>query len=502
MLLRKIGAMSIFTAVVGFGLNGLLAAEANRPNFMIVIGDDMTYHDCQPYGNTVIRTPNMQQLANEGICFDAMFTATAMCAPTRQHLYTGLYPVRNGAYPNHSRVYDGTRSIVHHLGALGYRVAIMGKKHFGPPDSFPFEYLGDIQDGRIDEAKLAEFITRDPNQPYCVVVASHEPHGPWTLGDSNLYTPEEMIVPPYLYDCPETRKAMVPYYREISVLDAQLGQCLAMVDRSPQAKNTLVMFLSEQGSSMPFGKWTCYDAGLKAACIVRWPGKVAPGTRTSALCTYGDILPTLIEAAGGDPTKVDTGCPDAFGKRGFDGQSFLDVLLGKKATHHKYVFGAHTTRGIINGSECYPIRSVRSDRFKYIWNPNWKATFYNAEGTSRTGLPKQWLDRNEPEAKARAEAYYHRPEEELYDLEKDPFELHNLADDPQYAEVKKQLRQALLAWMEQQGDKGIETEMKALERLGPNNNWQPYQPEQDRQDAPAKPKRSPRKGRKAATPTA
>ena len=84
-------------------------SQPDRPNIMIVIGDDMTWRDCEPYGSPDVKTPNMARLAAEGMTFDAMFTATAMCAPTRQQLYTGMFPVRNGAYPNHSRVYDGVQ---------------------------------------------------------------------------------------------------------------------------------------------------------------------------------------------------------------------------------------------------------------------------------------------------------------------------------------------------------------------------------------------------------
>src|SRR5690606_32993702 len=116
--------------------------EKDRPNIILIMGDDLSYNDIEPYGNTQVRTPNLSLLAREGMCFDNMFTSTAMCAPTRQQLMTGVYPVRNGAYPNHSRVYDGTRSVAHHLQQLGYRTALIGKKHYAPEESFPFEYLG------------------------------------------------------------------------------------------------------------------------------------------------------------------------------------------------------------------------------------------------------------------------------------------------------------------------------------------------------------------------
>ena len=111
----------------------------------------MAWRDCQPYGNPEVQTPHMQALAEAGITFHHMYTATAMCAPTRQQLYTGLFPVRNGAYPNHSEVRPGVKSLAHHFQGLGYRVALIGKQHYGPEASFSFEYLGVCLD-KIDQA--------------------------------------------------------------------------------------------------------------------------------------------------------------------------------------------------------------------------------------------------------------------------------------------------------------------------------------------------------------
>ena len=115
------------------------------PNILIFVGDDMTWSDCEPYGSRVVKTPHIQKLASEGMSFDNMFTSTAMCAPTRQQLMTGLFPVRSGAYPNHSEVHDGVKSFAHHFGDLGYEVALIGKKHYGPDDSYPINYLGGVQ---------------------------------------------------------------------------------------------------------------------------------------------------------------------------------------------------------------------------------------------------------------------------------------------------------------------------------------------------------------------
>ncbi|UCG57310.1 MAG: sulfatase [Phycisphaerales bacterium] len=479
-----------FIKKAGLGAAGLIvlgrpatlpAASIEQPSILLVIGDDMVCRDCEPYGNDEVSTPNITRLAREGMCFDAMFTSTAMCAPTRQQLYTGVYPVRNGAYPNHSRVYDGVKSLPHYLKSLGYRVGLIGKRHFGPPDSFPFETVGRSGGKNVasDVEAITEFVNRDKRQPYCLVVASNEPHTPWNRGDAAVYNPEELTVPPYLVDCPETRQSLPPYYAEITYLDGQLGSCMHVVDESGQRDDTIVIFTSEQGSPFPFGgKWSCYDTGLKTAFIVRWPAKVKAGTRTAAMTQYVDVVPTVLEAAGANPDEIETGRPDAHGKTGFDGRSFLNVLLGRTETHRDHVYGAHTTRGIINGSGCYPIRSVRSARYKYIRNLNHEAVFYNVVSTSPTDLLHAWIKRGEtePAIATRARFYQHRPAEELYDLDKDPYELKNLAENPKYAKIKNVLKGKLELWMRQQGDEGVTTELSAIERQGPNRKWTPYDP--------------------------
>ena len=487
--------------VAGLSLAGFVgragaAANTERPNIMLIIGDDMTWSDCEPYGSKEVKTPNMTRLAREGICFDAMFTSTAMCAPTRQQLYTGMYPVRNGAYPNHSKVYPGVKSVVHYFTGLGYRVGLIGKRHFGPSESFPFEFLGG-KNAASNTTAIAEFVNRDKKQPYCLIVASNEPHTPWSRGDVSAYKADKLTVPPYLVDCPETREDLTKYYAEITYLDGQLGACMNIVDRSGRKDNTIMIFTSEQGSPFPFGgKWSCYETGLKTVFIVRWPDRVRGGTRTSALTQYVDVVATLIEAAGGDAKAIETGRPDADGDSGFDGRSFLQILLGKATKHRDYVYGAQTTRGIINGSACYPIRSVRSARYKYIRNLNYKTVFYNVVSTRPDNLLQSWkeIGKDNPAVAARARFYQHRPAEELYDLQKDPYELKNLADEAGHAKIKRQLQKELDRWMQQQGDGGNLTEMKAIERQGPNRKWTAYNPEQR-----SKPKAKERKKRKKRT---
>jgi uncharacterized sulfatase len=214
------------------------------------------------------------------------------------------------------------------------------------------------------------------------------------------------------------------------------------------------MFASEQGTQVPFAKWTCYDAGLKAAFIVRWPGHVKPGTRTAAMAEYVDILPTVLEAAGADPGKS---------KAPFDGRSFLHVLKDGSRPHKNHVFGVQTTRGIIQGSECYPVRSIRTAKYKYIRNLNSKDEFKNVITGQKNGLIESWIARG-GSAEQRARAYLRRPPEELYDIGADPYELRNLAGDPAHARTLRSLSSQLTSWMKSQGDEGIATEMQAKSR--------------------------------------
>ncbi|MBC8288898.1 MAG: sulfatase [Planctomycetes bacterium] len=439
--------------------------DAARPNILIVIADDMTWRDCQPYGNDEVDTPHLAKLASQGMKFNACFTSTAMCAPTRAQLYTGMFPIRNGAYPNHSAVREGTKSIPHHFKSLGYRVGLIGKTHFKPARSFPFERLAG-KGGASDTKKISEFVNRDKEQPYCLVVASNQPHSPWTVGPQGKYKPDELSIPPFLEDTPATRETLAKYYAEIEYLDGQVGDCMKIVDESGQADDTIFVFTSEQGSALPFAKWTCYDLGLKTGLIVRWPGHIKAGSENSAMVQYVDLVPTLIEAADADPTKIDTGRPEGpDGGSGFDGKSFLSVLLGRKDAHRKFVFGAHTTRGIINGSMSYPVRSVRSDSLKLIQNLSHESAFSNVN-TGNGGGGGVWQSWIEAEGKTvdRARFYTHRPAEELYDLAKDPYELHNVITDPAYADQAEVLRQQLAAWMKQQKDRGVKTEALAGQR--------------------------------------
>ena len=440
---------------------------AQPPNLLLFLADDMTWTDLGCYGNPDVRTPNIDRLAKQGVRFTRCYSSAPTCSPLRQSLYTGLYPVRNGAHPNHSRVHDGVRSLPHHLKALGYRTAIVGKRHEAPATAFPFEYLGgghgdggktpEGADLPLDKARA--FMAGDAGQPWCLVVASNQPHTPWNRGDAGAYPPAKLTIPPYLVDTPELREGLSAYYAEIAYMDGQVGRVMEFLKDLKQEQNTVVLWLSEQGSQLPFGKWTCYDMGIHAAAVLRWPAVVESGAESDALLSYVDVVPTFVELAGGNPEKLN-----------LDGRSFAPLLRGETGSRNEIVFSMNTTRGIYHGSEAYGIRSVTDGRWLYIRNLHSDELFQNSV-THKGRFFASWKGVDSDFARSRVKAYQNRPAEELFDLSSDPWCLKNIAHKPETASKQEALSRRLQAWMKQQGDLGDATERGARDRQPKNRPW-------------------------------
>ena len=434
-------------------LSSASLSNADQPNLVFIIADDCTFRDIGCYGGQA-HTPNIDKLATEGMKFERCFQAAPMCSPTRHNIYTGLYPVKSGAYPNHTRTYDHVKSIVHFLRPMGYRVALTGKTHISPASVFPFERL--VRAGKSPSMEEIDSLFADStksNKPFCLFACSNEPHSPWDKGDASRYPPAEVKLPSYIVDTETVREDFSNYLAEITFFDDEVGQIVGMLEKHGLADNTLLMVVSEQGNGFPFAKWTCYDNGLQSAMLARWPGKIKPGSMANAMVEYVDITPTFVDAAGGKPIA------------GLDGRSFLPVLRGETDEHKDYVYGMMTTRGIINGSDAFAIRSVRGQRFKLIKNLNHETKFTNA----CTAAPafksmEQKAAAGDANARRLVDAYYYRPPMELYDMQSDPFEQNNLADSPDMQNTVSRLSGKLTEWMESQGDKGIETELKAFDR--------------------------------------
>lgn len=452
--------------MITFGVTMAASAETqsapNSPNIVLVLADDMSWFDVGAYHQSSKNlpqnaiTPNIDQLAREGMLFTQSFTATAMCTVTRSQLYTGLYPVRNGAYGNHTRVYDHVKSVAHYFRDLGYRVGLAGKGHIFPSKSFPFIKAGKENKGALGESSFGieetrKFLTRNKEKPFFLIVASSNPHTPWNRGDTDHYQQDKLQVPVFLDDTKGLRKQLSEYLAEVSDLDREVGLLEAEIEMLGIKNDTIFIFTSEQGSSLPFGKWTNYDSGLQTAFIVRWPNNVKAGSVSNALIEYVDVVPTLIDV-------VSNNAPE-----NMDGKSFKSVLMGEKKEHKDYVYGIQTSLNIHDGA-AYPIRSIRSKSLKLIHNLMPEGEFSSIlTNSSWFKAELQNLSSINGTLYAR---YLKRPEYELYDIVKDPFEQKNIIDMPGYGDEVAILRSKLSSWMDQQGDQGVGTELSVCERKG------------------------------------
>ncbi len=420
------------------------SASDPRPNIVVFLSDDHTWRDSSVYGSPDIPTPNMARLADAGMTFDLAFVASPSCAPSRAALLTGLYPAHNGAEPNHSRPRPDIKKLPAYLQELGYQVVAFGKVgHYRQTAEYGFDisrHNGYHEDIAIPEA-LKWLKQRDDPRPLCLFVGTNWPHVPWPedIGDID---PSRLVVPPNHVDNETTRKWRARYMAAIRIMDTELGQVYDLA-REKLGPNTLFIHTSDHGAQWPFGKWNLYEDGIRTPLIVSWPGKIAPGSRTKAMVSWIDLLPTIVEAAGGTPPSD------------IDGRSFLPVLQGKKKTHRRLIFTTHSGDGTFN---VFPIRSVRTaDGWKYIRNlhPEFLFTTHVTKATGSSGYWPSWLDqaRHDNDARRKVQQYQRRVAEELYDTSADPYEQHNLIAAPQHASRLARLRKQLDEWIESTGDR-------------------------------------------------
>lgn len=424
------------------GLTALSANETQKPNFLFILADDLTYNMLGCYGGKDAETPNIDKLASEGMLFNKAYAASAMCAPFRAELYTGLYPVRNGVAWNHSVAKPGTKSVCHYLKDQGYRVGWSGKKHASPAATFPFINVQGFPAG----PGVGEFMSKEKAKPFCLFLCSHNAHAAWTTGDASKFDPEKITLGPTQHDNPKTREVMTRYLAEVEDFDREVGEILALLDKTGQRENTLVMVSTEQGWALGFAKWSNWDLGVHTGFIARWPGKIAAGSRSDALIQMADIVPTFLEASGAEHVP---------GR--FDGKSFYRHLLGQEQPLRKYVYGVHNN--VPEGTP-YPIRSIRDKDFHYIVNLTPETSYHEkhvmAENSRLIWWPalKEAEGNGDQQAIALLKKFHNRPATELYKVDLDPWETDNLAGNPEYAEVKSRLDTELKRWMQEQDDPG------------------------------------------------
>lgn len=417
---------------------------AKKPNMVFFITDDLSLRDVSSYGATDVHTPNMQRLSADGMTFNKAFVASPSCAPSRAAFLSGLMPARNGAEPNHSRPRPDVKLLPAYLHEQGYEVVSFGKVgHYNQTKDFGFDlvrYSGFHEDECVNAA-LDYLKERTSEKPLAFFVGTNFPHMPWPQ-DNESYKSSEVKVPPIHVDTAQTRESRTHYYAAVARADRELGQVYDLA-REKLGKDTFFLFSSDHGAQWPFGKWNCYDEGIHVPFIVSWPGVTKAGTRTDAMVQWIDILPTMIEVAGGKAP------------RDLDGRSFVPVLRNPKQKHRDRIFTTHSGDGNFN---VYPIRSVRTSKWHYIWNLHPEFAFTSHVDKHPDRIPDDYWPSWKAKAQTNARAaqivqrYRERPAEELYDVEADPNEQNNVAANPAFAKIKNDLHQELEAWMKSQND--------------------------------------------------
>ena len=427
----------LFTVIAGLALCALAQA---RPHIFVFFTDDLGVLDTTVYGSNDVQTPNVERLAAAGMTFDRAFVASPACAPSRAALLTGLMPARNGAEANHTYPKPGTKYLTANLHALNYEIAVFGKvAHGQEKPEYGFDYYSHPRVNMA--ANVQEYLEqRTGDGPLCLLVGDRRPHVPWTA--DNIYDAATVSLPPYFIDTPETRAHRARYYSDITELDSEFGRVVDLA-KEHLGDDVIFVFTSDHGGQWPFGKWNLYDSGTRVPLIVAWKGHVSPGTRTGAMVSWVDLFPTLIDLAGGKaPTDI-------------DGESFRAVLEEKTAEHRSEIYTTHSADTVFN---VYPIRSIRTKRFKYILNllPDHLHTNHS-DILRKDGAGAFWdsWDRaaeTDPGAAAIVRSYFQRPAEELFDLDADPLERENLAGRPEHRAKARELRAKLEHWMDAQGD--------------------------------------------------
>jgi len=441
---RIMGFSLLLCAFVFFGFTPQRQKGKSKPNIVVYLADDQTQADGSVYGAKVLKTPNAEKLAAAGITFDNAFVASPSCAPSRGALLTGLMPARNGAECNHTYPSPSKSILTENLQKSGYKVLSFGKVAHGNMG----KELG--EDGRFDfnsssKVDLYKHVTEyfdnnNLNEPVCLLVGDRRPHVPWTT--KNIYNPNELTLPSFFIDTKSTRQHWAQYYSDITGMDDEMGKVYKLAQEK-FGDNFIFIYSADHGAQWPFHKWNLYDAGIKVPMIAVWPGHIKPNTRTDAMVSWIDILPTLLDVG------------DAEIPNDIDGKSFKAVLEGKTDTHRNLIFTTHTGDTDKNR---YPMRSVRDTRFKFIMNlrPN---TYHSNHSDilrrpNSDGYWDSWdkVAERDPRAAAIVYKYYIRPAEEFFDLESDPHEQINLIYSEKYQTQIKEMRGLLVDWLKDQGD--------------------------------------------------
>ena len=469
----------------------LRADAADRKNVIVFICDDLGFQlGC--YGDKVAKTPNIDRLAAAGTRFTRAACTTASCSASRSVLLTGLHNHATGHYGHahdfhHFSTFTSVKSLPVILAEAGYRTCSIGKYHLAPEKVYHFEeYRNEgIPGGARNPVRMVEngiaWIEESKDKPFFLYIATADPHRAGGGADfanpspekpnqypgveSVRFRPEEMVPPPWLPNSPEVKQELAEYYQAINRVDQGIGKLLNYLEASGRAKDTLVLFLSDNGPPFPGAKTTLYQPGMNLPLIARSPALKTPGGTCDARVSWVDVVPTVLDFCGVTPAPAppirrgpDDGGPEGGNPRRqpkpvpleFHGRSFLPILETPHPEGWDEMYASHTFHEI---TMYYPMRVVIDGNWKLIFNVAHQLPYPFATDIYASPTWQGVLQRKETMFAGRTvESFLQRPRFELYDIEADPWETNNLATSAEHAATLKRLQEKLQTWEKKSND--------------------------------------------------
>jgi N-sulfoglucosamine sulfohydrolase len=444
-------------------------AAAPRPNILFLIADNWAYEHASANGCNAVSTPVFDRIAREGMRFENAYCPVPSCSPTRSCILTGrpAHQLRDMA-SLWSRFLPEFPLFTDALAEHGYHVGYTGK---GWAPGKHAEFGRQQNPAGPQHPSFSEFLAaRKPEQPFFFWHGSIHTslHRFKTLDGiaAGIY-PAKIRIPAYLPDTPEVRREIASYLAAVEQMDADYGQAITELEKSGQLEKTVIFYLSDNGWQMPRGLANCHDSGSHVPFAVRWPGKIAAGTTSSAFISLTDLAPTFLELAG---ISI---WPE------MQSRSILNLLTGQEEGNDRDHLFLERERhaNVRHGDLSYPCRAIHTADHLYIRNlrpDRWPAGdpeqhfAVGPYGDVDPTLTKQHIldHREEPTMKPFFEiCFAKRPTEELYDLRSDPDQIHNLAQSPPHQEIRARLARQIEAWQHQTADP----------RLDPTHNlWDTY----------------------------
>lgn len=426
--------------------------EKKKPNIIVFIADDASV-DFGCYGNKYVKTPNIDQLASQGVLFRNAFVTSPQSSPSRISMMTGQYAHTLGVEDLHTPIDEKTKMLPAYLKEAGYYTGSMLKTHWGDNGTKQFDFYFDKRKDRKDLYsdsimtaenkffKLYQSFLDDANhKPFFLWIGFIDPHRPYKEPETkHVHNPDSVMLLPSFVNGPLTREDVADYYDEIHRLDQHVGFMTAELERREILDNTIIIFVSDNGMPFMRAKGFLYDPGIRVPLIIKWPGKTKTGViHDNGMVSGLDIAPTILEMAGIKTPEYMTG------------RSFVPLLLNHREHGRDVIFSERNWHDTEEYARC-----IRTEKFKLIYNafpysisaftgdmrqsPAW----YELLSSKRQGT----MNENQSQL-----FQFPRPMIELYDLEQDPYEHTNLSDHPEYFNIASGLLKQLFEWQKETKD--------------------------------------------------